>query len=793
MADVGNLTAKLTLDTAGFSSGVDQVNGVVGKLAGGVGSALTGVTAAVGAAVAGAAAGVASLVKQSVEGFGELQQLAGGAQKIFDQMDYSQIAADASEAWKTMGLSANDYLTMINQVGASFAATMGDQAGYEAAKQGMQAISDYASGTGRSVEELNQKFALITRSTSSYQSIADQFSGILPATSAAFLEQAQAAGFLSGSYEKLTQVPLAEYQQAVVQMLGEGVAALNLTGNTAEEAGTTLTGSLAAMKAAWENLVTSMSVGGQELEQSLSAFIESAGTFIENLIPIVAQALESVAQVIKEIAPVIAEELPGLVDTVAPMLLEAAVTIVNTVAEALPELISSIMKTLTELLPEISQTIISLIDTLIGTVLPLIIAFGGQLIESLANTITQNADYLSSTFMKVLTLMLDVIGKMLPSIISAGVSILSALAQAFSQNSAVIVAGIVNILTVILTTIIEHLPDIITAGLQIVSGLAMGIVQNLPQIASAVVQMIAMIPTVILQNLGDILQAAMQIGLAIAAGILLAIPSLLVAIGRFLGIVKEAETDYGKSTETIAQKSSDMQMSVEGSISGIESTLSGLSSAATSTSNSISSSMTSMSSTVKSVTVPVYDGMGNLVSSFKTTASAAQTSVQTITNTSSTAVSKSAEATTEIIKNSEKAWTSINKLDSTTASPEVDPSGVVDGCNEIVLAVEKAINALLNLSRMNVGAGGGFGGGHAAGGWMSAGTTYLVGELGPELITPTRSGYVHTAEETEDILGGQGGGITITIQGDVYDDERSMRKKLKNAVLGVLQEQVAYG
>ena len=181
MADIGNLTAKLTLDTTQFSKGIGEVNGLVSGLAGGVGKALTGITATVGAAVAGATAAVGALVKESVQGFAQFEQLAGGAQKIFDQIDYAKIQADANNAWQTMNLSASQYLSLINNVGASFAATMGDQKGYDVAKQGMQAIADYASGTGRNVEELNQKFAMITRASSSYQSIADQFSGILPA------------------------------------------------------------------------------------------------------------------------------------------------------------------------------------------------------------------------------------------------------------------------------------------------------------------------------------------------------------------------------------------------------------------------------------------------------------------------------------------------------------------------------------------------------------------------------------------------------------------------------------
>ena len=82
-----------------------------------------------------------------------------------------------------------------------------------------------------------------------------------------------------------------------------------------------------------------------------------------------------------------------------------------------------------------------------------------------------------------------------------------------------------------------------------------------------------------------------------------------------------------------------------------------------------------------------------------------------------------------------------------------------------------------------------FAGGRASGGYISAGSTYLVGERGPELITATQSGYVHNARETAGMLGG----VHITIQGDVYDDERSMKKKFETAILDVLESQVAYG
>lgn len=276
-----------------------QVQSISGKLGKGLKTA-----AKIGtAAVATAAAGVAALTKQSVKSFAEYEQLAGGAQKIFDKMDFSKIEKDAKNAYKTMNMSANEYLSIINDVGAAFSATMGDEAGYEAAKKGLQAISDYASGTGKNVNELSQKFTMITRSTSSYQSIADQFSGILPATSADFLEQAQAAGYLSTAYKTLTDVPIAEYQAAVSAMLQQGVEGLNLAGNTAAETANTVTGSLAAAQAAYSNWVTALADENANLEEQTEILINSYVAVADNILPVVGRVFEGIGAVIDEKGP----------------------------------------------------------------------------------------------------------------------------------------------------------------------------------------------------------------------------------------------------------------------------------------------------------------------------------------------------------------------------------------------------------------------------------------------------------------------------------------------------------
>ena len=228
---------------------------------------------------------VASLGTVAIKTFANFEQLAGGAAKIFDEMSQTKILEDANNAYKELGLSANQYLSVINDVGATFAATMGDEAGYEAAKTGLKAISDYASGTGKNVDELSSKFTLITRSTSSYQSIADQFSGILPATSAGFLEQAQAAGILSDSYTKLTEVPIDEYQEAVSKMLEQGVADLGLANNTVLESETTISGSIAAMKSAADNFLVALVDENANVGESFQILAASVGSFLDNIIP----------------------------------------------------------------------------------------------------------------------------------------------------------------------------------------------------------------------------------------------------------------------------------------------------------------------------------------------------------------------------------------------------------------------------------------------------------------------------------------------------------------------------
>ncbi len=371
------------------------------------------------AAVGAASTAIVAMTKQGVQSFAEYEQLSGGASKIFGEALAPSIFADAQNAYKDLNMSANEYLATINDVGATFASTMGAEAGYETARKGLQAISDYASGTGKNVGNLSEKFTMITRSASSYQSIADQFSGVLPATSAAFLEQAQAAGFLEDSYKNLTEVPIEEYQAAVASMLEKGVAALNLTGNTANEAFNTLSGSIAATRAAWSNLLTGLVDDSADFDTLFNNFVTSATAAVQQLIPRITTTLAGIGTLITQLAPILVEAFPALVETVLPSVLASGIALVTALAQA------------------------------IITSLPTIITTAIEVMTTFLTTISENSDQVVETFTQIMSLISQ-------TLLTSGPQLMSVMGQLIA-NMAI--------------AVIEHLPELIVAAAELIAAI----------------------------------------------------------------------------------------------------------------------------------------------------------------------------------------------------------------------------------------------------------------------------------------------------------------------------------
>lgn len=361
-ANIGNAYLTVHPKVAdGFEGELERSGGSAGGKFGGafqvaVGNIMANVATS-------AATFIADTMKTAFSEYSNYEQLTGGVEKIFDQMDTERIFSDAQNAYKDLNMSANDYMETINQVGAVFSSTMGDEAGYDAARKGMLAISDYASGTGRDINELNEKFRMISRSSSSYQSIADQFAGILPQTSDDFLAQAQAAGLLSDQYQSLTEVPLDEYQQALIGMLEQGVAGLGLTGNTLAESTETISGSLAMLQGAWSNFLVGMFDENADMDELIGGLLDSIGAVLQNAWPRIEEAARSLFMripaafdaVMHEQFPQVAaafDQIKVAFDTVAPYIQ----TWIETALPIIQQVISGVMGFITgEVIPMFQQ------------------------------------------------------------------------------------------------------------------------------------------------------------------------------------------------------------------------------------------------------------------------------------------------------------------------------------------------------------------------------------------------------------------------------------------------------
>lgn len=534
MEEVGDSTNKAGKDAEEASNGGFTVlKGAMANLAAqGVQALASGMANLLGSLV--------DVGKQALTSYAEYEQLVGGAKKIFDEMDYSQIANDASTAWRDLNMTASEYIEAINLAGASFASTMGDQRGYEVARQGMLAIADYASGTGQNIDELNEKFQLITRSTSSYQSIADQFSGILPQTSADFLAQAQAAGYLSDEYTSLTQVPVAEYQEAVTNMLTQGVDALGLTGNTAAETANTLSGAFAATSATWSNLVTGLADDSADMNVLLDNFISSLLNVANLITPKIKTIVSGMSTLftglVQELFPVaidlINEELPNIMAMGGELLM----SLITGITEALPSLLTTAMEIinqlitgLSEAIPQLASLIIEVVPQLIDalmTQLPVFIQGAITFLTSMVQAIPVLVTQLTAALPSVIQTILQGLLQALPTIIQGAITLFNGIVQAIPVIIQSLTISLPQIIDTILNALIEALPMILAGAIQ----LLMSIVEAIPTIVDSLVENFPQIINQILTSLITALPQVLEAAITLLMALIGAIPTIVTAL-----------------------------------------------------------------------------------------------------------------------------------------------------------------------------------------------------------------------------------------------------------------------
>ena len=689
--DVFDIYAKLSLNSEGYDEGLDKAHEKAenfgSQLLGTLGNIGTAIGTATVAIVTTATAAVTSIVGQAVESYADYEQLIGGVETLFK--DSADIVKDyAVEAYKTAGISANDYMEQATSFSARLIQSLdGDTA--KAAELTNQAIIDMA-------DNANKMGSDIQSIQNAYQGFAKANYTMLDNLKLGYGGTKEEMERLLADAEELTGVHYdIEQFDDIIEAIHAVQTELGITGTTAQEASSTISGSLSMLKASWADMLTSIAGGGVGMSEAIANLVESAETFIGNVIPVIEEALYGLGDLIQGIAPIIAERLPELVETLVPMLLDTAMYLVTSLVDALPELIGTIAEALIDILPQLVETAIELLDTLLTTIIPLVLEVGMALILTLGQGIADNIEN--------------------------------------------IMDSIINLMQFVVNIFLENLPMILDVALQIILALAEGLLMNINPLTDMIVQLIGGIVQTIVENIPLLLEMGLKIGLALVEGILLAIPSLLVSIGRFFGIIDEAKD---KVTNDGKQMKSNMDTTFDGIVNSANSAV-----------NKVESANRDMSVATKETSDMTRDYSLDVITNTQQASHMATDALTKIHVAFEGMIDYSRQFAEAVSNNIDKVLNKLNELATLEIRPVLDASGIIDACSAIDSAVSRAINSLNNLGNAGGSVGGGFGGGRATGGWTEAGKTYLVGEQGPELLTMTRDMYVHNADETASILG----------------------------------------
>lgn len=502
----GNLTKIMDgeADSAGKSAG--------GKFGSAFGSVAKAGLAAVGAGLAAASAAVVKVAKDAVKGYADYEQLTGGIETLFGTAgkgieEYAReqglsiekavegytelldvqdtIMTNAANAFKTAGISANEYMDMAIQSGASMVSSVGGDTARAAELMDMAIIdmSDNVNKMGTSMESVQNAYRGFAKGNfTMLDNLALGYGGTVNEMERLLRDAEKLAGLERNAFDINSYADIV----TAVHLVQEN---LSITGTTAKEASETISGSVSSMKAAWQNLLVGMADPAADLSGLIGNVVDTAETAFGNILPVAEQALTGIASFVEQIAPVIAEKLPGLVEAVLPSILNAATTLVTALVDALPTL----MKVLIDQGPVIVNTL------------------------------------------------LEKILEMLPEIVTLGLTLLTSLAQGIADNLDELIPTVVDVVLEIVETLTDPqtLGNLLDAALAIIIALAEGIIDSLPRLIEQLPQIIENLVNFFVQNIGRIIDTGIRLTLAVAEGLIKAIPELVLKIPEIImAIVK---------------------------------------------------------------------------------------------------------------------------------------------------------------------------------------------------------------------------------------------------------------
>lgn len=513
MAADGSVVIDITADDSDAESKLSKLGNVAG-------AALKGL----GVAAAAAGAAVVALGKQAITAYADYEQLIGGVETLFK--DSAPVVEEyAANAFKTAGISANAYMETVTSFSASLLQSLGGdtEAAAKVADMAITDMADNANKMGTSMDAIQV----------AYQGFAKQNYTMLDNLKLGYGGTKEEMARLLADAEKLSGQ---KYDISNLNDVYEAIhvvqTELGITGTTAKEASTTIQGSAASMKAAWENLLVGLADDTQDFDGLLENLIDSVGTFAENLIPRIQIALGGIAKLAAALGPQIAAMLPGLMTDLLPKITEIAVSIVQ-----------SLLDGLTSNLPLLATSAVAIITTLANgvlTLLPQLAITAVQLLTALVNGIAEALPTLIPAAVQAVTTLVQGLIDNIPALIDAALQLILGLVDGVIAAIPVLVAAIPTLITSLVTALLEAIPAIIEAGIQLLTALVTALPEIIATIVAVLPQIIDGIITALLANLPLIVQAGIDLLVALIQALPTIITTIVTALPQIITSVVDA-------------------------------------------------------------------------------------------------------------------------------------------------------------------------------------------------------------------------------------------------------------
>ena len=458
---------------------VPSADGIKGKLTqalgGEAGSAGTSAGQTFGSNLVGKVLGIVSaaaigkaLASTITEG-AALEQSIGGIETLFkDSAD--TVKANAAAAYSTAGMSANQYMEQTTSFAASLLQSLGGDTA-EAAAYANRAMTDMSDNSNKMGTDME-------RITDAYQGFAKQNYTMLDNLKLGYGGTQEEMKRLIKDASQMTDIQekLGVTVDASSMSFGNIVNAisvmqdkLDITGTTAKEAATTLSGSFNSMVAAGKNVLGNLTLG-QDITPSLQALAQTTTTFlVGNLLPAVWNVLKAlpggVVTLVQEMGTQLAAQLPSFL----AQFQNGMTTNLSQLITAGQIMLSGLIAGLIQNMPQLLQSGVSLINGLVTGILSAL----PQIASAAFSLLTQFGQGIIAN---------------LPQILAAGTSILQNVVAGIGQALPQILTSAAQMAATLISGLLQNLPQIISAGFSLITALIQGIGQALPGIITAAVQ-----------------------------------------------------------------------------------------------------------------------------------------------------------------------------------------------------------------------------------------------------------------------------------------------------------------